>query len=369
MTTGSKITGTSNTPFYYERQWSGDDDLTHHSWNPYSNKVIIRRSSGYVTYCQQWGCGMCSAVPDLQLQAANITYDTALVSELAAIATARAQSKLTNAIRGHDFDLGNYGVEGKETVDMALGALSRIRGALKAVRRGDFSKAAKIAAAGDRRARRVLDTKDIASAHLGITYGVLPLMGDIMESANAWQNIVSEQKLHKVASATESRSGADLVLHPYFAWDTDLKVRVGYDVVLARPLGVYTSLGLTDPLGIAWEGIPFSFVVDWFLPIGDYLDRLSILPRLEYARLGLTTKVTQVSRLIPNSQKYPWGCSPWGAGYSLDGYTSECNYTFFQRGYGSLSASGIVGPRFKPLSKALSSGHIKNAVALARALI
>lgn len=368
MASGYKIVGDNTTPAYYERWWSGNDDESRKTWNPYENAVVVRKSSGAVTYCQQWGCGMCTPT-SLQLTADNLSYNSSITSEMVKVATSRAQSKLVNAIRGHDFDLGNYAVEGKETVEMALGALSRIRGALKAARKGDLAKAVKIAAAGDSRARRVLDTKDIASAHLGITYGVLPLMGDIHESANAWSHIVSEQKLHQVASATEKRSGADIITHPYFAWDTDISVRVGYDVILKRPVGVYDSLGLTDPLGIIWEGIPFSFVLDWFLPVGNYLDRLSLLPRLEYARLGLTTKVTQVSRLIPGSQKYPWGCSPWGTGYDTSGYTSECKFVRFTRGYGSLSASNIVTPRFKALSKAMSSDHIKNAVALARALL
>lgn len=36
------------------------------------------------------------------------------------------------------------------------------------------------------------------------------------------------------------------------------------------------KVGLTNPLSVAWELIPFSFVVDWFLPIGKYLDALDV---------------------------------------------------------------------------------------------
>jgi hypothetical protein len=31
------------------------------------------------------------------------------------------------------------------------------------------------------------------------------------------------------------------------------------------------TLGLLNPLSLAWELLPYSFVIDWFLPIGDYL--------------------------------------------------------------------------------------------------
>jgi hypothetical protein len=32
--------------------------------------------------------------------------------------------------------------------------------------------------------------------------------------------------------------------------------------------------GFTNPVSLAWELLPFSFVVDWFLPIGPYLESL-----------------------------------------------------------------------------------------------
>lgn len=35
-----------------------------------------------------------------------------------------------------------------------------------------------------------------------------------------------------------------------------------------------SKLGLTNPASIAWELLPFSFVADWFIPIGNWLDTL-----------------------------------------------------------------------------------------------
>lgn len=36
------------------------------------------------------------------------------------------------------------------------------------------------------------------------------------------------------------------------------------------------KLGFTNPLSVAWELVPFSFVVDWFLPIGKFIDALDV---------------------------------------------------------------------------------------------
>lgn len=34
------------------------------------------------------------------------------------------------------------------------------------------------------------------------------------------------------------------------------------------------QLGVTNPMNLLWELIPYSFVVDWFIPVGDYLSSL-----------------------------------------------------------------------------------------------
>ncbi len=36
-----------------------------------------------------------------------------------------------------------------------------------------------------------------------------------------------------------------------------------------------SRLGLTNPAAVAWELVPYSFVVDWFVNVGDYLNQFS----------------------------------------------------------------------------------------------
>jgi len=43
------------------------------------------------------------------------------------------------------------------------------------------------------------------------------------------------------------------------------------------------QFGLANPLSIAWELVPWSFVVDWVLPVGEFLDACT-------ATFGLTFK-------------------------------------------------------------------------------
>jgi hypothetical protein len=60
--------------------------------------------------------------------------------------------------------------------------------------------------------------------------------------------------------------------------DTEsILVRARYDFRINNPdLLLPAKVGLTNPLSVAWEVIPFSFVVDWFFPIGKYLDAADV---------------------------------------------------------------------------------------------
>lgn len=46
-------------------------------------------------------------------------------------------------------------------------------------------------------------------------------------------------------------------------WDAEAELR-----------GLVGTLGFDNPLLVAWEALPFSFVVDWVVNLGSYLDRL-----------------------------------------------------------------------------------------------
>lgn len=371
MTTGTRTFGNDTSAVFYHRTWTGTDDPNaRKAWNPYTSKVTTRRSSGNRVYCNPWtSCSVCTPVAQHQLLADYWAIANSPFSDLLEEAERRAQNRLTDVIRNHGFDLGNYAAEGKKTLGMALNGLSRLRQGLKRARRGDFEGAVRAAVGGDPRGNRGIKATDMSSAHLGMVYGVLPLMGDIYESTKAWRALRARKRTYR-ASATASRT---LTLDNYPDKDcrvtTTVQVRVGYDVVLKEDISTALSLGLLDPAGIVWEGIPFSFVIDWFLPIGDYLDRLSILPRLNYERVGKTVKVYQHSAVVQGSQQGPTACSQYKGGFKIPpGYTNEVTYNRFTRSTGGLDTASIVRPKFVGMN-GLRGVRIANAAALAHQLL
>ncbi|DAD51393.1 maturation protein [ssRNA phage Zoerhiza.1_33] len=67
------------------------------------------------------------------------------------------------------------------------------------------------------------------------------------------------------------------------AYHATLKFR--YDVAMLDDLALACSawaqaFGLDKPLTVAWNAIPFSFVVDWFVDVGEWIDSLQADPVL-----------------------------------------------------------------------------------------
>lgn len=67
-----------------------------------------------------------------------------------------------------------------------------------------------------------------------------------------------------------------------------------YARVRDQDISRLTSLGLSDPAQVAWALVPFSFVVDWFLPVGSYLEALGAVKGLTFVS-GTRTEFTNGS--------------------------------------------------------------------------
>lgn len=376
MTTGKKIVGTPNDPYYYEKSWSGDNDPGRHKRdNAYNVVIRTHRAASPAKYCARWGCGDCTTVPNLIPSMDDLTQ-SAIFSDAVAEARFKARSKLTSRIRGHDFDLGNLLGESKQTFGLVGDTLKRITGMAIAAKRGDIagalrqlgaaSKGKTVSGTARKRGSKGLSTRDISSAHLELTYGVVPLLSDVFAAMEAYHVLNSEHPRSTTikAQAGSARAGVEVSGVPgYYNWEGKLTVGCSLKVRLREELTVPRSLGLLDPVGVAWEVLPWSFVADWFIPIGDYLDQLSVLPHLNTVDVWETLHIVVKNTNDPIT-KYPYGCSDWSAGYSFSGMGIESKVVRVQRFPASLSAGSLITPRFKPLGKAFSPAHIRNGIAL-----
>jgi len=119
------------------------------------------------------------------------------------------------------------------------------------------------------------------------------------------------------------------------------------------------QLGLTNPLGLAWELLPFSFVVDWFFPVGDYFSQLD-------ATLGFVFKGGSVSRKQTLRTK-PIGVNmiPDSSGFPVTGSLVAEGQGYLMKMSREPYASAPVAIPHLANSKTNASGdHVANGIAL-----
>lgn len=132
------------------------------------------------------------------------------------------------------------------------------------------------------------------------------------------------------------------------------------------------SLGLLDPLTLAWELIPFSFVVDWFLPVGTYLSQLTALNGLTLMN-GFTSYTTDYSvnlSALRTRDQYPndWFYDttrqpPAGPFPAKVGFSGSSSRVVHRKQRGGLNLGGAT-PALPKFKNPLSLTHFLNAMAL-----
>lgn len=150
-----------------------------------------------------------------------------------------------------------------------------------------------------RKIREIL--KLISQIRLEVAYGWIPLMQDSFglvqhlserekEANRAIITVKSRQKSQYTDSTTLTTdvSGIHWQIDRFRRIEHELHMRLDYTKDNGA-LHELAQLGITNPASLLWEVTPYSFVVDWFYPIGDYLNRLD-------ATLGMTFRGGSVSK-------------------------------------------------------------------------
>jgi len=218
---------------------------------------------------------------------------------------------------------------------------------------------------------------DVSSTWLAMQYGWLPLMGDLHALCALLDSKLDSQVASVVATHSRKVTVSDetatswgpsgltggQVWRAYFPPST-VRNTEKYTVTIKRTPRLIDRLGITNPSSIVWELVPFSFVFDWFIPVGDWLENRSLIPFIDStmwksSHWFFQSKV-QDYKLLPDGFEAKalivggWGSNWWktsGSRRIID----------FRRS--SVGSSPTI-PSVKQLGKALSLPHLENAAAL-----
>jgi hypothetical protein len=279
----------------------------------------------------------------------------------------QAIQKIAARVKDQKINVAQAFAEHQKTIDLVANTAVKIAAAISAVKKGKFGAAQK-ALTGVRRGSPKGST--VSQNWLELQYGWKPLLMDVHGAvAHLAQNpkppsfVVSAQ-----ASASDSKQVLkDLVSGSGGSWFLTSREQQYSSVarlalrfqVKDHAVKELNQLGITNPAAVAWELLPWTFVVDWFLPIGDYLNTLGYDQGLEFVT-GYQVQFTRNN----------WIISIPGVAFSDTNY----NYT-----YGSadlVTSSNVLHdrtrlyappePSFPAFKNPLSLGHAANALALLR---
>jgi len=143
----------------------------------------------------------------------------------------------------------------------------------RAVRKFQFSDAASILKLGIR-PKGVSRHKSFANNWLEFHFGWEPLIKDLYQSLDVYTRGLPPFKASCMAqSVWNSYSGTST--GPIWSNSAHIRVvysKVGGTISVNNPNSyLMASLGLANPSVVAWELVPFSFVVDWFTTVGQCL--------------------------------------------------------------------------------------------------
>jgi hypothetical protein len=183
--------------------------------------------------------------------------------------------------KGSDFSVGVTVGEGKESLRMIADRLQSLACAALALKHGNFSQVGRCLGKMPRSARRSAQKAHASgqanSAWLELQFGWLPMINDIYEATD---QILFNPLINRYRSG-KSEVGYITPASSYTVADEvirSMNEKKRFLMLVAKNEPDFLERwGLTNPAGVIWELIPYSFVIDWFLPIEDYLTSLHAL--------------------------------------------------------------------------------------------
>lgn len=201
--------------------------------------------------------------------------------------------------------IGQNLVEYKQTVELLHGAIGALRSPLKA-----FATAARRYAKQARFTPHELGRtalKDLGGAWLIWHFGVDPLIKDIYNICERLDEHKNDE-WRRVTVSSRSWWQYNMSQGPgAFNWTQDEwydgVVRMSMEVrVKNQTTAMLNDFGLVNPASLLWEIVPFSFVIDWFYPVGAYLNSFSDLLGYETQNPNTTWYLTYFGRANKTTQ-------------------------------------------------------------------
>jgi len=188
----------------------------------------------------------------------------------------------------------------------------------------------------------------ISNRWLELRYGWMPLIQDIHGSVEELQMALERPRFRKISVRKSEvfEDRFDGIFIDYagkqrkYSRSMYRKTVVKVVCYLRQDSSISTRLGFTNPVNLAWELLPYSFVIDWLIPIGDWLNSLDACVGVLGAYGTVTTKT------------------------KANAFTSYGSQTATEETYSRLVFDHLPEAPLPSYSPSLGLGRVANALAL-----
>lgn len=191
--------------------------------------------------------------------------------------------------------LGMALAERKEAVSMIANRAETLMNAYRALRKGRFKEFLTLLDVPPKKKHRGLvqvRSKQVSGLWLEYWFGWSPFIQDIYKGI---QLIDSPYPASRVTGVGVTKLVGQSQYQPY---DMTAIIKCSaYVEVESELLYRANQFGITNPALIAWELVPFSFLVDWFIPVGNYL-------RSSTDFVGLSIRDPYTTKFLKGSGSY-----------------------------------------------------------------
>lgn len=311
------------------------------------------------------------------------------LSDYSQRATDQAARQVYKNLKGQNVNFGNAFAERKQTANLIAGTAKRLARAVDAARHRDIGELKRALGQDPKPTKRDRDAlgrmgklppggKD--SGHraselwLANEYGWKPLLMDVhgaakhlaeRDTADATRYRYTVRAKSSVVTSPGywnhspvSIGPISVVVHNNLHAESGCMFHLNYN--LDNPaLHEAAQLGLTNPAAIAWEVLPWSFVADWLLPIGEYVNAMDA--QLGWSFLAGSRSERQIDKrqayLTPDTNAIGESTPVIQASGSWEQQSKRViRYP--------IGSPPELAPILSQIKNPLSTGHVLNAIAL-----
>lgn len=146
-----------------------------------------------------------------------------------------------------------------------------------------------------------------ADRWMELHFGWVPLLQDIYEAIQILADPPQVRLIEATASGIHSWNVKEVGWQPGISGELNAHIKIAGETVLTSPnLQLLDRLGLINPVSAAWEVMPFSFLLDWFVPVGRFIESWTDLVGFDFlnpynttyrSAFGTTKRTTEPNKL------------------------------------------------------------------------